>query len=594
MHVLKWHYGRPGKGLVDKDGDIHTWPVFGPDDAPHHTVYQDKNRVNGHFVFQIAPDGGVYNDLGYLNQFRNKSDADVLQHIMDADPQLHPAPTDHWMFGDDSDGFALTASSDEEAAPFIDELKAWLDSCQPQEGEELSPHHTSPMDFVPTSEVVGAKKPPLPLNPMKYITTKAQHRQRVRGKVKRQQKRSMAVDPAWWESYIRDHPYMYHATGEDAIYNILNEGLLPWDYEDDDDQHRSSWDDFLRPRPGHVYMGTQDFVQSIAEHHGWKNRMVKVDLSSLDPSKVNADEDSFVGQYPDYNDTVHRGYPKPYHMSVIDRVVPSDKSADIHAKYDSLANEDWADRRNMMHEWLDEQGIPHEHSYGDWANRFDLTHPEQTKHSIRHFGAVAYNGEIPSHAIEEHEYGTECPECGYRSGDLWEDHTGTVEGSCPNCGWDSSSACEECSRMPSEHGAKPLSCEHCGHSSEGWDVGDPIWYGTHPGMVTKMSPGQAWISTHGEEPFEVPLEHQGLVQPMHGQNQPYEWMDPHNEHYPLNKWPQGYVRTVPLPGQEKLWAEGPWEGGPVQTWKDQTTWDKQHAASASTTHSSGESRPLAQ
>lgn len=579
MHALKWHYGRPGKGLVDKDGNIHTWAVFGPDDAPHHTVYQDKNRVDGHFVFQITPDGGVYNDLGYLNQFRNKSDGDVLQHIMDADPQLHPAPTDHWMFGDDSgDGFALTASVEEEAAPFIDELKAWLDSCQPQEGEELSPHHTSPMDFVPTTEVVGAVKP-LPLNPKKYFTTKEQQQRRMQGKQKRQQyKRGMAVDPEWWEQYIQYNPYMYHATGEDAMYDILDEGLLPWDYEigdPDGEAHRSSWNDALRPRPGHVYMGTKDFVENLAGHHGWKNRMVQIDLSKLDPGKVNADEDSFTNSYPYLRD-VHRGYPKPMHHPAIERVVPYEKGKEIDDKLDSLDHETWTDRKETMLKWLDEQGIPHEHSFGDWANRFDLTHPEQTKHSLNNFGALAYSGEIPSHACEEYEHGEECPSCGNRDpgGSLWEDHLGGIEGSCPYCEWDSEDACDNCSQMPSEEGAKPLACEHCGHNEDNWKKGDPIWYGTNPGMLTKLSPGEAWISTHGEEPFEVPLQHQALIQPMHGANQPYEWLDPNSEHYPLNKWPKGYVGTVPLPGQEKLWNspldDDVWDG-PVglqtQTWK---------------------------
>lgn len=149
-HQLKWYPGRPGKGMVEKDGTVHTWATFGPEEMPDHVVHQDKHDLSGHFMFHISPEGTVHaGGGGYLNQFREKDDADILSHIFKADPKLRAVPSDAWMVQNDSPGLALTAGTQYEPSEHVSELQSWLQSFQPAEAEELSPHHTSPIDFLP-------------------------------------------------------------------------------------------------------------------------------------------------------------------------------------------------------------------------------------------------------------------------------------------------------------------------------------------------------------------------------------------------------------------------------------------------------------
>lgn len=57
-----WRKGRPGKGYLDSEGNIHTWAVNQDMGAPHH---QEISRLRGHEVaapFYIEPYGGVTAD----------------------------------------------------------------------------------------------------------------------------------------------------------------------------------------------------------------------------------------------------------------------------------------------------------------------------------------------------------------------------------------------------------------------------------------------------------------------------------------------------------------------------------------------------
>lgn len=106
-------------------------------------------------------------------------------------------------------------------------------------------------------------------------------------------KNAMAADPKWLDSYMeKNGPYLYHITDPENVPSILQHGLIPWDQLGDRGTPQDHGTPFLRPRPGHTYLRYES--DPLNEHHPNYSGLLKVDLSKLDPERLNPDEDSMV------------------------------------------------------------------------------------------------------------------------------------------------------------------------------------------------------------------------------------------------------------------------------------------------------------
>ena len=181
-------------------------------------------------------------------------------------------------------------------------------------------------------------------------------------------KTTMAADPEWLNEWIATNgPYVYHGahsrTGKDAeevAQDILANGIMPngdgreqdpwpgpvpegvddeWEGYDPGSPHDQWW---LTPRQDHVYM-------AVDPRSAYGEPLFRVDLTKLDPALINPDEDVWRDTWPDHLVGPYEG----------------DKS-------------------------LGEQA--HEYGLGD--------NPEDTHGGIAGQGTMAYNGTIPSEAIE--------------------------------------------------------------------------------------------------------------------------------------------------------------------------------------------------
>jgi 2'-5' RNA ligase len=209
--------------------------------------------------------------------------------------------------------------------------------------------------------------------------------------------KAAAVDPNWLSEYInRNGPYLYHGTKTpEAQQAIMKEGLYPhdkpkpeqegqfWDglplepgeireYPEGFEPSRSTWaGQYLEPRAGHVYMGTAARASGYAPATG--GGMVAIDMRKLDPSKMNADEDSF-------NEDSFAGN----HSSI----------AYEQADPNHPINKVWEDNPPPDEEDDDE-------TLGAWADRIGLGNHnvEETHHSLTNHGSIAYHGVVPPEAI---------------------------------------------------------------------------------------------------------------------------------------------------------------------------------------------------
>jgi hypothetical protein len=198
--------------------------------------------------------GQANTDYGYMD----KTPGNYLWHTPEgaaSDGLHHDVPTDTWAV--DASGLPLHADED------VTEQGSF--STEPIGPERLR-LHVSPLD--------------------------------KRGSVKQ----SVPADPEWWSERPRQDEYLYHGTGLDRVPHVMRNGLLPWDHEDNADgsQYGNEFehdpdDDWLRPRPGHVYLA--ESVGGAERHALSKNVldravMLRINRSALDPQHINPDEDA--------------------------------------------------------------------------------------------------------------------------------------------------------------------------------------------------------------------------------------------------------------------------------------------------------------
>jgi hypothetical protein len=116
---LNWSYGRPGKGLIDGMGNVHTWQT-NPAGRPHHNEYADNQNVGISVPFQIEPDGYIHDDpFGALT-------AQQVRQIIHADPNLHQQGSyvdDDWTLDDQIPG----VQTDESSGAGLELHPQWLD-----------------------------------------------------------------------------------------------------------------------------------------------------------------------------------------------------------------------------------------------------------------------------------------------------------------------------------------------------------------------------------------------------------------------------------------------------------------------------------
>lgn len=167
---LNWSYGRPGKGIIDGLGNVHTW-TLDHGGQPHHKQYADNQNVRLSLPFQIEPDGYIHDD-----PFGRLQPRQVME-IVRADPNLHQQGSyadEDWTLDDQIPGVQtdeghgpdwnfIHSSADDQ--PDLDEysdmLKQWLDGLQPQEPLPApTPHHETIADLAPGAPQQPAHAPP--------------------------------------------------------------------------------------------------------------------------------------------------------------------------------------------------------------------------------------------------------------------------------------------------------------------------------------------------------------------------------------------------------------------------------------------------
>ncbi len=171
-------------------------------------------------------------------------------------------------------------------------------------------------------------------------------------------KQSMAADPDWLNSWIAANgPYAYHSFGRPKVGESISEkGLLPWDHPEN--PSKSPYVGALQPRANHAYMGVAKEWPHPEHGRPWRGLhykqpwVARIDLRKLDPSKLNADEDSLARfrRTPDST---------PYNREGYD-------------------------------------------SYGAWADAFPeyANHPLNVQRSMEGWNTFAHEGPVPPEAIE--------------------------------------------------------------------------------------------------------------------------------------------------------------------------------------------------
>jgi hypothetical protein len=105
QHQLHWEPGSYGKGIMSRDGTLHTWNTWREDGDPNHRrymmespsfnydPYQPGFRGNDdHMYFWVDPNGNLF----LLNR---EGDKDAVQRIQQIDPRLHrEGPDANWNF----------------------------------------------------------------------------------------------------------------------------------------------------------------------------------------------------------------------------------------------------------------------------------------------------------------------------------------------------------------------------------------------------------------------------------------------------------------------------------------------------------------
>lgn len=167
------------------------------------------------------------------------------------------------------------------------------------------------------------------------------------------------VTPEWLGDRIYPRQHFYHGTSAENAQRILKEGLKPWDDPSVDQNWGNQYEyEWLEPRPGHVYLGTNPDI--VREHGSYRSNefrpspgaILQIDPAYLDPRNVNPDEDAT----------------------------------------NSSAADAWERPEGSPHKTLGEQAEAE-----NWG-----ADPSTTEGQIDHSGLLAYRGIIPPEAISVH------------------------------------------------------------------------------------------------------------------------------------------------------------------------------------------------
>src|SRR3954467_12711863 len=106
VHQLHWQPGQHGKGIISRDGTVHTWPVDRQDGEPGHRRYimetmgtdpygpNFRGPEDEHSYFWIGPEGDFQPLQG--------SGPEQLAAVQAVEPRIGPPQGDWntWHFGD--------------------------------------------------------------------------------------------------------------------------------------------------------------------------------------------------------------------------------------------------------------------------------------------------------------------------------------------------------------------------------------------------------------------------------------------------------------------------------------------------------------
>ena len=315
-HVLNWHPGEYGKGLVH-DGAVHTWGVgANQDGTPTHPEYAerafgldgDTYQYEEHPMFNTAfginPEGAlnVYDDNGW--SLHPENEGKVAAEATAVDPRLY-VPEDKnqvtWKFLGVAQDNAIRIipiehggqDSQYNAIPFVydpteraiytgkrggyhNDLFETLgnDNWNLPQGKLHPPYteknpYTDEVEEHP-EELQWFSKPPenheeihraLGVPP---LSGKWAWNFRMKGRV------AMPVGEDYWRDFPQRAPFkrageLYHGTSPTRLESIMQHGIHPWDSpvaggsnygqpQEDEDDYNPNANQWLMPRPNHTYM----------------------------------------------------------------------------------------------------------------------------------------------------------------------------------------------------------------------------------------------------------------------------------------------------------------------------------------------------
>jgi hypothetical protein len=187
-------------------------------------------------------------------------------------------------------------------------------------------------------------------------------------------KKHSAIDP-----FLIEGEHMYHGTPAKNVKNILQHGLLPHDVNGESISRFSENNPRFTPRPNHAYIGSQNTAANIPDKSHGNNvkPWIRVDMSKVDPKRVNADEDWFDNGY-----WLHD-------LEAPDHVI-STRPPGIHDTSYGLQDMD-----KEWEPWRSEHG-----TLGEWAesHKHWIDQPENVAHSFMQ-GSVGVEGGVPADAL---------------------------------------------------------------------------------------------------------------------------------------------------------------------------------------------------
>ncbi len=285
-HVLNWRPGEYGKGLVH-EGAVHTWGV-GPN--------QDGSPTHPEYAQQFGLNESQYGDHKMFDTAFGINPEGALNVYDDSGWSSHPEKEGKVAAEAVAVDPRLYVPSDDKAA---------------------------------TWSFLGVAK-----NDEKWQLVKM----------------GMPVGEDYWRDWQQQpDSALYHATTQGRLESIMQHGLHPWDSEISGGHHYD-FNEWLKPRPGHVYMAQTPVeayskgMDLVDRSKGEEPVVLRIDPAYLQAHSVNPDEDTMLPE----------GNSRPY------------------PGYDSL---------------------------GEMAEKMDYGTPYETEGQIGRGNAVAYRGVVPPEAI---------------------------------------------------------------------------------------------------------------------------------------------------------------------------------------------------